>query len=108
MSVRFPRRFSHFRYGIIDSMDPNIIGVRFTKVGKIYHFDSSATPNLGIGEHVIVDTSRGKHLGEVVQLVKELPPQPEGGWRPVARRATRSEEHTSELQSRLHLVCRLL
>src|SRR2546422_3842472 len=25
-----------------------------------------------------------------------------------ARRSTRSEEHTSELQSRLHLVCRLL
>src|SRR2546422_6622825 len=25
-----------------------------------------------------------------------------------AARATRSEEHTSELQSRLHLVCRLL
>src|SRR2546422_6388975 len=25
-----------------------------------------------------------------------------------ARRETRSEEHTSELQSRLHLVCRLL
>src|SRR2546422_6184592 len=28
-------------------------------------------------------------------------------WRGRARR-TRSEEHTSELQSRLHLVCRLL
>src|SRR2546429_5579873 len=28
----------------------------------------------------------------------------ERGW----RRAPRSEEHTSELQSRLHLVCRLL
>src|SRR2546422_5091632 len=27
-----------------------------------------------------------------------------GGW----RRRKRSEEHTSELQSRLHLVCRLL
>src|SRR2546422_2541339 len=27
---------------------------------------------------------------------------------PTQRRATRSEEHTSELQSRLHLVCRLL
>src|SRR2546422_7456633 len=26
----------------------------------------------------------------------------------VSRRANRSEEHTSELQSRLHLVCRLL
>src|SRR5687768_18141984 len=32
------------------------------------------------------------------------------GWRDPARRARRrrSEEHTSELQSRLHLVCRLL
>src|SRR2546422_7460357 len=28
--------------------------------------------------------------------------------RPVARGLRRSEEHTSELQSRLHLVCRLL
>src|SRR3989449_8165131 len=28
-------------------------------------------------------------------------------WRPL-RRSIRSEEHTSELQSRLHLVCRLL
>src|SRR5687768_17677533 len=28
--------------------------------------------------------------------------------RPFAERFTRSEEHTSELQSRLHLVCRLL
>jgi cell fate regulator YaaT (PSP1 superfamily) len=69
-------------------MDPNIIGVRFTKVGKIYHFDSSAVPNLGVGEHVIVDTSRGRHLGEVVQLVREMPTKPEGGWRSVERRAT--------------------
>jgi cell fate regulator YaaT (PSP1 superfamily) len=69
-------------------MQPNIIGVRFTKVGKIYHFDSSPIPDLGLGEHVIVDTSRGRHLGEVVQLVKEVPSKPEGGWRSVERRAT--------------------
>src|SRR2546422_2578822 len=30
------------------------------------------------------------------------------GWNTPANAATRSEEHTSELQSRLHLVCRLL
>ena len=69
-------------------MNPTIIGVRFTKVGKIYHFDTSAIPDVGIGEHVIVDTSRGKHLGEVVQLVKDAPEKPEGGWRSVERRAT--------------------
>jgi len=69
-------------------MNPNIIGVRFTKVGKIYHFDSASIPDIKTGEHVIVDTSRGKHLGEVIQVVKETPPKPEGGWRSVERRAT--------------------
>src|SRR5215216_7941829 len=69
-------------------MQPNIIGVRFTKVGKIYHFDTSTVPDVVLGEHVIVDTSRGRHLGEVVQLVKDAPDKPEGGWRSVERRAT--------------------
>lgn len=69
-------------------MQPNIIGVRFTKIGKIYHFDSRAVPDAKTGEHVIVDTSRGKHLGEVVQILKEPPPPPDGGWKAVERRAT--------------------
>src|SRR2546422_5823571 len=30
------------------------------------------------------------------------------GWASMVEAAARSEEHTSELQSRLHLVCRLL
>ena len=69
-------------------MDKNIIGVRFTKIGKIYHFDTSSVPDAGVGEHVIVDTARGKHLGEVVQVVKEKSSRPDGGWRSVERRAT--------------------
>src|SRR5512143_3061231 len=69
-------------------MDPNIIGVRFTKVGKSYHFDSAAVPDLDLGERVIVDTSRGRHLGEVAQVLPEPPDPPEGGWKPVERRAT--------------------
>src|SRR5512147_2504080 len=72
-------------------MNPNIIGVRFTKVGKIYHFDTSAVPDVGVGEHVIVHTSRGRHLGEVVQIVKESPEKPEGGWRSVETRATQRD-----------------
>ncbi len=69
-------------------MQTNIIGVRFTKIGKIYHFDSAALPDVQKGEHVIVDTSRGKHLGQVVQVLEEAPAQPEGGWKFVERRAT--------------------
>src|SRR5215207_11241890 len=82
------QQFYDSQYGIIETMNLNIIGVRFTKVGKIYHFDTSAVPDVGVGEHVIVDTSRGRHLGEVVQVVKETPEKPEGGWRSVERRAT--------------------
>src|SRR6202142_2045245 len=70
------------------SMQPNIIGVRFTKIGKLYHFDSSSLPDVKTGEHVIVDTARGKHLGEVAIILKDIPPTPEGGWRSVERRAT--------------------
>jgi cell fate regulator YaaT (PSP1 superfamily) len=69
-------------------MRPNIIGVRFTKIGKVYHFDSTALPDVKAGEHVIVDTARGKHLGEVVAILREVPAQPEGGWKTVERRAT--------------------
>lgn len=69
-------------------MQTNIIGVRFTKIGKIYHFDSAALPDVKKGEHVIVDTARGKHLGQVVQILEEAPVQPEGGWKSVERRAT--------------------
>ena len=57
-------------------MQTNIIGIRFTKIGKIYHFDSTTLPDVKKGEHVIVDTARGKHLGEVVQILEEAPPQP--------------------------------
>ncbi|CAG1016837.1 hypothetical protein ANAEL_05861 [Anaerolineales bacterium] len=75
-------------YGIIAAMQTNIIGVRFTKIGKIYHFDCSTLPDVKQGDRVIVDTARGKHLGEVVQVLEETPPQPEGGWKSVERRAT--------------------
>jgi cell fate regulator YaaT (PSP1 superfamily) len=69
-------------------MQPNIIGVRFSKIGKIYHFDSGALGNVETGERVIVDTARGKHLGEVVQIRVEAPSRPDGGWKSVERRAT--------------------
>jgi len=69
-------------------MQTNIIGVRFTTIGKTYHFDCSTLPDIKMGDRVIVDTSRGKHLGEVVQILEEAPPKPEGGWKSVERLAT--------------------
>ena len=77
-----------FCYGIIQPMQPNIIGVRFTKIGKIYHFDSGPVKDIQIGEHVIVETARGKHLGEVIQVLDSPPVKSDHGWKPVSRRAT--------------------
>ncbi len=68
-------------------MQPLIIGVRFAPIGKVYHFDASSVPDLRPGEHVIVETTRGKQLGEVAAII-ENPVKPPEGWKPVERRAT--------------------
>ncbi|MEN8171649.1 MAG: regulatory iron-sulfur-containing complex subunit RicT [Chloroflexota bacterium] len=49
-------------------MTANIVGVRFQKVGKIYHFDASRQRNVEVGDHVVVNTSRGHQLGEVAKI----------------------------------------
>ena len=63
-------------------MDPYIIGIRFQKVGKIYHFDASNFREIQVGDQAVVETSRGNQLGEVVQIIEKPPPPPEGReWR---------------------------
>src|SRR5256884_1047240 len=51
---------------------------------------------------VVVDGAAARHLSRLV-VAGEI-----GADRDPVVTAVRSEEHTSELQSRLHLVCRLL
>ena len=69
-------------------MQPNIVGIRFSKVGKVYHFDAAPVPDLMVGESVIVDTARGRQIGEVTQQIENPPPPPEGSWKPIERKAT--------------------
>jgi cell fate regulator YaaT (PSP1 superfamily) len=46
-----------------------IIGVRFMRVSKLYHFDATDFPEVRPGDRVIVETTRGRQLGEVVQFI---------------------------------------
>jgi cell fate regulator YaaT (PSP1 superfamily) len=69
-------------------MVPSIVGIRFQKGGKIYHFDASGCQDLQLGDFVIVETSRGIQLGEVIQFVKDPKPPSEGVWKPVHHKAT--------------------
>jgi len=47
----------------------NVVGLRFSKVGRIYHFKSNGVEDLRVGDFAVVETSRGWQLGEVVQLI---------------------------------------
>lgn len=69
-------------------MQPIIVGVRFTQIGKAYHFDASNIPTIKVGDHVIVETSRGKQLGEIALIVSNPPPPSEGNWKAIERLAT--------------------
>ena len=50
----------------IPNPEPRVAGIRFQPMGKVYHFDASARQDLQPGDFVIVETARGKQLGEVV------------------------------------------
>jgi cell fate regulator YaaT (PSP1 superfamily) len=68
-------------------MQPLVVGIRFAEIGKSYHFDATSVPQIKIGDRVIVETSRGKQLGEVVQIIKNATPTTEG-WKPIERIAS--------------------
>ncbi len=62
-----------------------VAGVRFQKIGKLYHFDFAGHPELKQGDFVIVDTRRGRQMGQVMGFTK-----PDEGRmaRPILRPAT--------------------
>lgn len=65
---------------------PRLVGVRFQRVGKVYHYSAEGFDDLKVGDWVIVDTARGKQMGQVATL---KPPKDKGGpYKRIERRAT--------------------
>jgi cell fate regulator YaaT (PSP1 superfamily) len=68
---------------------PEIVGVRFQPVTKIYFFDPNEQAELDIDTRVIVETSRGREMGTVVQPLQQVPNSKiKGQLKKVLRRAT--------------------
>jgi cell fate regulator YaaT (PSP1 superfamily) len=67
--------------------EPLVVGVRFSKVGKVYHFNASSVADIKVGDMVVVETSRGWQLGQVAQFIQDAV-QPPDGWKVIDRRAT--------------------
>jgi cell fate regulator YaaT (PSP1 superfamily) len=51
---------------------PNVTGVRFREVGKVYHFATGECSDLRFGDWVIVETARGTEAGWVVIPPRQL------------------------------------
>ena len=47
---------------------PRVVGVRFMPVGKIYHFDAQRVPDVRVDDWVVVNTARGKQMGQVAAI----------------------------------------
>ncbi len=62
-----------------------IIGVRFTKIGKLYHFDCTDHPEVQPGDYAIVETTRGRQMGQVIGFAEE---EENREYKPILRKAT--------------------
>ena len=88
---------------------PTVAGIRFTKVGKLYHFDHSDFPDLVTGDFVIVETVRGRQMGQVMGFAEGR-----RGWRhaPILRLATSRDmalrQHWEAQQDDAVRICREL
>jgi cell fate regulator YaaT (PSP1 superfamily) len=65
-----------------------VAGVRFFDIGKVYHFSCENIPDVMVGDHVIVETTRGTQLGQVMNLLTPGEDSDQRDVKPVLRRAT--------------------
>ncbi len=84
-----------------------VAGLRFSRVGKLYHFDCNQFPELQAGDHVIAETARGRQLGQVMGFVEA-----ESGRRyaPILRPATprdlASRQYWEQQQDEALQICK--
>jgi cell fate regulator YaaT (PSP1 superfamily) len=65
-----------------------IVGVRFMPVGKIYHFDASRVTDVRLDDWVVVNTSRGRQMGQVAVVNPAKHNAADGPLKTIERLAT--------------------
>ncbi len=84
-----------------------VAGVRFQKIGKLYHFDFTQYPDLQKGDYVIVDTLRGRQMGQVMGFAV---PDENRRIRQILRPATARDlvlrQHWESKQAEALVTCR--
>jgi cell fate regulator YaaT (PSP1 superfamily) len=68
---------------------PLVVGVRFNPATKVYYFDPTGYEDLGPGEQVVVETTRGEEVGKVIIAPSQVSTdEVVGRLKHVRRRAT--------------------
>ncbi len=68
---------------------PNVVGVRFKSVTKIYYFDPNSMTDLEVDDRVIVETSRGVEMGLVALPIHQVSKSEiKGKLKEIIRKAT--------------------
>lgn len=65
-----------------------VVGVRFRRAGRVYYFDATGFDDVAVGDHLIVDTVRGREAGWVVIAPGQVVAASVNDVKPVLRRAT--------------------
>jgi cell fate regulator YaaT (PSP1 superfamily) len=87
-----------------------VVGLRFQKLGKTYHFNAGRLEDIQPGDYAIVGTRRGKQIGQVVQILEDPPPLEGGAWKTLERKANprdlllRQEWHKKSVEATI--ACR--
>jgi len=87
-----------------------IAAIKFSKVGKNYHFDASNLPQIQIGDSVVVETARGLQIGKVTNLEEQTEKLNQGVFKPVNRITTpadlEKQEEFSKLSEEATQICK--
>jgi cell fate regulator YaaT (PSP1 superfamily) len=65
----------------------SVIGVRFQKLGKLYHFKLGQHTDVKPGDYVVVETKRGRQLGQVIAYIDPEQAHRQKGARAIERKA---------------------
>lgn len=72
---------------IVAAEQTSVVGVRFQKLGKLYHFKISKQQGIEPGDYVIVETKRGRQLGQVISFIDPDEVHRQRGLRTIERKA---------------------
>ena len=80
-----------------DDIVQTIAGVRFFEIGKLYHFGCGHLPDLMVGDQVVVETTRGRQLGQVMNILPPAETDTDRDYKPILRKATPTDLMSQKL-----------